>query len=235
MPLYSPNSGGGTPGGASGQLQYNNSGAFGGIASLTAFGSPAYVAGRYYLPSGLSTPFQSGSNGANSIRCTTAYFRGQAHLDVLGVSVAVTAASGNVQAAIYAINAATGLPTGTALATTGNLSTAAQNAVTGTVNGGTPVLLGSAINAYTLYAFCTNMDATAGPTAQINATQNNAANISADLGASTATLAAAGNQAGLGSWSVSQAFGTWPDLTAASFTANNFGGPVLIMHFSSVP
>lgn len=35
MPYYPPSSGGGTPGGSSGQVQYNNAGAFGGVTGLT--------------------------------------------------------------------------------------------------------------------------------------------------------------------------------------------------------
>ncbi len=191
-----------------------------------------YIAGRYYFPWGIDeATLQNGALSQDTIRCSLGYIRGIATLDTLSGQVQTAAAATNFQLAIYAINAATGKPTGVALASTGNISAAATGNITGTVNSGTPKQLGSSVNAFTPLAFCTNVSSN---TFQLELVNGSGLALGSNIG--TATLNAL-TFAGvtLGSYSYSQTFGTWPDLTAASPTENLFPSVLLILHFNTVP
>lgn len=218
-----------------GQSNIIGGGIFGDSALAAQLGQP-YIAANFYVPWGITSNMSTGSGSTGSIRCVQGYFKGIATLDVLGTRVTTAVAAGNFQLAIYAISPTTGLPTGSALAQTGSLSTTSTGNVQGTVNTGTPVQLGSAAALLTSYAFCFNVDATATSTANFNFTQTNLIAFGQEDGASSANNLFPGSGTTNTSYSYTQTFGTWPSLTAVSPTSiNTFGSLVPYMHFSSVP
>lgn len=243
--------GGGAPGGSSGQIQTNNgAGGFNGgnlsgdcatnnsLSVLCQQGRLPYISGNYIIPYFMGGGLRmTGIAGApNVIRCFTAYVKGALHIDQLGGRVNTVVAGGNFAVAVYAVNAATGKPTGTPLASSGSLSTTSAAAVTGTI---TSTALGSAAQSFTPLGFCFNNDTTAGSGASLMAGINaDATFLAADVG--TTTLANALGTAGtapISYWSTTATFGTFGDLTSVTWIDGNgsIDVPMPIMHVSSVP
>ncbi len=194
-----------------------------------------YVSGSYYAPFGGATTTASQLYVNGTTYCRVAYFKNLGTVDSLGAAVIIISSGGNFQLAVYAISATTQLPTGSPLMTTGSISTTSLGTPTGTVNSGTPFQIGSGSNNLTPYGFCIMVDATAGGVAGFTATANGTTGMASDVGSTTAALAMGGQQ-GFGSVQLSgQTFGTWPNLTAAGFTRNSFGGIIPVFHLSSVP
>jgi hypothetical protein len=187
--------------------------------------TPNYIVGNWYLAGsgGVVNAGQAPTSG--SIRLYPAYIYKQLTIDTLGVSVSTVSAGGNVQAAIYANNAATGRPTGSALVSTGSMSTTSAAPVTAAAS----LQLGSG-----LYWFATNCD---NSTAIFIAQSSTSYNASSLLGSATlATIlpASAGTMTGV---AVTQTFGTWPDLTGASFTeqTTSLRYPLVAFKVASIP
>jgi hypothetical protein len=164
-----------------------------------------YIANNWYLPSGITRIGGGGAPAANSIRLHAGIIKQRCTLSALGLRISTGSAGGNIQAAIYANNATTGRPTGSALASTASMSTTS----TGSVNSAVSVQVDPG-----LYWFATNNDNGVVVGVALDVT---GINIAALIGTATQGngLIANGTLVGL---SVSQTFGTWPDLTAASFT-----------------
>jgi hypothetical protein len=186
--------------------------------------NPGYVSGRWYLPSNIYSLSTGSAPGAGSIRLYPAYIKERITLNALGIRITTLSAGGNVQAAIYAVNTSTGLPTGTALASTSSISTAA----TGNLNSAVNLQLEPGI-----YWFATNCD---NGVAIFTGTLNSSPLASTIIGSTTeaATLQSSG---GLQGFSVSQTFGTWPDLTSASLVniASATSIPIVQFKIASVP
>lgn len=184
---------------------------------------PGYIVGNWYVPSGITFIAGGSAPSANSIRLFPSYIKERITINSLGVRVSTLFASGNVQAAIYAANTATGRPTGNALASTASMSTTSV----ASVNAAVSLQLEPG-----LYWFGTCMD---------NATSALAAVSASSIGASStigsATQANDLGAGGLTSISVIGTFGTWPDMTSASFVETNGSGGVGIVQFKigSVP
>lgn len=177
-----------------------------------------YAANRWYLPFGVAGVGSAANPGANVITLFPGFIPQKCTITALGFFINTLSAGGNMQAAIYA-NSASMRPTGNALASTASVSTASANVG---VNAAVSVQLDVG-----WYWFAANCD---------NATSR-ANSVSNDL--SPAIIGAASQSAGIFNGaafglSVAQTFGTWPDLTSASFS--DFFGPVVVQFkVGSVP
>ena len=168
---------------------------------------PGYVPGNWYLPLGITASFSTGvAPGNGSIRLALGYIDRPVAINALGGRIQTVSASGNWQAAIYAADPTTKRPTGAALAATPSMATGAAASVNGAVN----VTLQPGF-----YWFASNCDnAVAIPTMISSASP-----VQAQLvGSPTQANDMLSNNGFISGLSVAQAFGTWPDLTAASFT-----------------
>lgn len=140
--LVPSSGGGGTPGGSSGQIQYNNAGAFGGFTmagdatintstgAVTTVGEhPGYVSGSWNGPTNVSiiAPGTSGAP-ANHIACRLQVFPRLVTVDALGVFIN-TVGTTNLQLAIYS-NTASNRP-GTLIGNTGSIANTSTGAVSG--------------------------------------------------------------------------------------------------------
>lgn len=190
-----------------------------GPASGSGAASLGYVAGRWYLPDGPNNRALAGTApGSGTIRMYPAFIRQTITIDTLGLRVTTLSAGGNVQAAIYASNPATNYPTGSALVSSGSMSTATATSVNAAVSKQlTPGL----------YWFATNMDNATSACGSFNVDGEYLAQV---LGSSTQSISFAGGQTFVG-LQVAQTFGTWPDLTSASFTENATTGGVALVQF----
>src|SRR5215813_6065327 len=139
--IFSQGGGGGTPGGSNQQLQYNNSGAFGGIAGSTWDGTTLTLPGFFVTKYNTNFGYKAyqGRSAAGITRSTTVtYFapmiiEGSITIDKLGTGVSTTSAGGNFQLAIYNNVAATCRP-GTEIAHSASGSTATATGVAVTLN-----------------------------------------------------------------------------------------------------
>lgn len=186
---------------------------------------PGPVVGNWYIPLGCNSIGAGTAPGVNSIRLKLVYFPVQITIDTLGLNISTLGAGGNVQIAIYANNASTGRPTGTALVSTASITTAS----TGVVSSAASLQLGPGF-----YWTATNTDSAAAVfRAETAAT---ATFMSMYLGSAT-QVTDLGSSVGIGGLSVSQTFNTWPDLTSGSFTELTASTAVPIIQYkvASVP
>lgn len=134
-------SGSGTPGGSSGQVQFNNAGSFGGFTAsgdatintstgvVTTVGEhPGYVSGNWNGPPNIPMVQTGNAFPANTIACNFVVIPRLITVNALGAAIN-TAGSTNLQLAIYA-NSASNRPS-TLIGNTGNIA----NNVTGAVSG----------------------------------------------------------------------------------------------------
>lgn len=169
---------------------------------------PGFVPGRWYNPLPGSVAAATSAAGANAIKLLPFYLEQPITISALAVRITTLAAAGNCQAAIYAHDPATGTPTGAALCSTGNISTAAAGAVSANLGSNATLQPG-------LYWMATNQD---------NGTvifQLFAASliglIGHFVGSTTLATLTSGAATGMIGYSIAQAFGTWPNLTGAAF------------------
>lgn len=184
-----------------------------------------YVAGRWYLPQGVTTCGAGTAQGVNSIRLRLYYIPRQITIDTLGVNISTLGAGGNIQLAIYAHDTATGKPTGTALVSTSSITTAS----TGVVNAAASLQLGPGY-----YWFASNTDSAAVVVRAEGAAT--APSQSMNVG-STTQINVWGSSVLFGGYTFAQTFGTWPDLTGQTMVDNTVTTniPVLTFKVASVP
>lgn len=169
---------------------------------------PGYIANKWFLP---YPDFQLGtgtSPASNSIRLYPGYIKERITISNLAARV-INAVAGNLQLAIYANNPATGTPTGSALVSTASMSTGTA----GIVSSAAVVQLEPG-----LYWFAGNTDTTA-----ITFTVPGSAilgSMGVFVGSATAGNVLGGGSGTLNFLTVAQTFGTWPNLTSASYTEN---------------
>lgn len=168
---------------------------------------PGYIAGNWYAPVSASLAAAAVAPSAGSIRLLPFTISKPIRVQALGVRVTTASASGNFQLAIYANNATTGRPTGTALCSTASLSTTSVGAVSGAV---TQVTLAPGT-----YWMAVNQDNAAAGYQTLAATASFYGMAIGSATLANITSGAASNNIAL---AVTQTFGTWPDLTAGSFT-----------------
>lgn len=188
--------------------------------------NPGYIVGNWYLPVGITSTAGGGNGGSGTLRLTPGYIKERITISNLGVRVSTLFSTGNVQAAIYANNPATGRPTGSALVSTASMSTT----LVANVSAAASLQLEPG-----LYWFATCLD---------NATASLVA-VSATITASSATIGSAiangagvlTTTSGLTGVNVAGSFGTWPNLTSATFneSAGSAGYGVVVFQVASVP
>lgn len=185
---------------------------------------PGYVANNYYVPMADGTFNVGNAIGTNNTRWFPAYIGERCTLSALGFVITTAAAAGNIQGAIYANNPATNRPTGSALASTSNLSTTSTGVVTGSI---------SKQLEPGLYWFAVNAD---NNTVVVGTFGVNTPQMAILIGDATASnvLTTSGP---LNSLLLSQTFGTWPDVTASGFSFSSGGqsAPMPIFKVASVP
>jgi hypothetical protein len=170
---------------------------------------PTHIAGNWYVTEGGGLVLGAAA-AANQIRLAPFIVRKAITISQLGGRLTTGSASGNCQLAIYANNAATGRPTGNALAVTGSISTTTAAAISADITGADVTLQPG------IYWSAVNVDAS-GASAVFLGPAASAALGGRLIGNSTLSTAMAGNVAGA-NLLVAQTFGTWPDLTGGSFT-----------------
>lgn len=167
---------------------------------------PSFITGNWHR---LGLPVSAAAGAAlttNSIHCAPFVQMIPETVAALGARITTLAASGNFQEAIYANNPATGRPTGTALASTGSITTGSTGVVNATATGTIP----AGVNWE-----CVNAD---NSTVILEATGSAVSVMASLIGSATQANISAG--AGVADLIVTtpQTFGTWPDLTSATWT-----------------
>lgn len=186
---------------------------------------PGYIAGNWYLQTGVYTGATGTNPGIGSIRLYPAYIKQRCTLSNLGIRISAGAA-GNLQAAIYKNNPATGRPTGTALVSTASMSTAGSAS---NISSAASVQLEPG-----LYWWATNTDNATSTIISLIATSLNGSEIIGSATQANVLGGASGNFIGV---STPATFGTWGDLTAATFTevAAALTIPLVQFQVASVP
>lgn len=183
-----------------------------------------YKANNWYWPDRSYIPAAGNALTASVIRLHPVIIKQRCTIGSLGVWVQTGIASGNVQLALYASDPTTLMPTGNALGSTASISVASS-----TVN--VSAALGAAAQVEPgLYWLASNVDATAGGTLVCSGISGAGSLMSSVIGSATeANINGAANNNRL-FLTVSQTFGTWPDLTSASFTESTAATNALV-HF----
>jgi hypothetical protein len=167
---------------------------------------PGYIVGNWVAPFGYTSTATSGALAVNTLRCYPGYIKQRVSISSLGGRVVANAA-GNVQFAIYRANLATGRPTGTPAASTASMSTAAAGTISSAA---------SAQFEQGLYWFCANTDTAALTfTTQMSGTSGIMGQIIGSAAQGSVFGSGSGSLTGV---SLAQTFGTWPNVTASSFT-----------------
>ena len=186
---------------------------------------PGYVAANYYTISpatvGTGTTVSNGH-----IKLFPVIFAATVTISAIAANVTTLAAGGNVQFAVYASDTTTKRPTGTALATTASVPTTATGIVSGALSSNIQMQPG------VLYWFAANTD---NSTNVFLSPDQRQPQLGWMLGSTTA-LSTLATSANINWLDVTQAFGTWPSLTSASF-AEALSAKVPLMSFlvASVP
>jgi hypothetical protein len=172
---------------------------------------PGYIAGRWYRPVDANVA-TSGAITTGTVRMSIFYLPAAITVDALAVRIVANVAVGNVKVAIYANDPATCRPTGAALVASGDITTATATIV----SSGT---LTSAVLPAGFYWFAIQADATAG-TGGVTVSSYGLLDMPGPAYMGSATLAnilesATASRLML---TVTQAYGSFPDMTAASFT-----------------
>jgi hypothetical protein len=186
---------------------------------------PKSVAGKWRTAAAIGTIATGQVPGSNSIRLYPYFISDTLTIDQLALSVSTVSAGGFGQAAIYAADSVSQMPTAAALVSSASISTSTAGAFAGAV---TPRQFTPA-----LYWWASNCD---NAVAIFLAGSSTATWVGAAIG--SATLANAMSATGLVTgFSFPATFGTWPDLTSASLTELNTSQriPVIGYHAQSVP
>lgn len=187
-------------------------------AAPTQATHPGYVSGRWYFCM-QGTASSAITTGADTIRLTPFILTKPITVSQLGARVGTLSVGGFFQIALYASDPTTKMPTGLSLTSTANMSTTTAVVVTANV---TDVVLVPGL----YWAAVNNNNATS-----VIQSLSTALQISSWLiGSATATDLTSATANTSFYFTVAQAFGTWPDLTAVSPTlsaANN--GPQIMM------
>lgn len=207
-------------------LAYNDAGNALTITSSVPWLKP--LAGRFYLPFGVTTA-ASAVLAANSICFIPFAVYQTMTISDIGTRITTTAAGGNIQLAIYANDQATNKPTGTALLSTGNLSTTSSLNVS---QGGFSVQLTPGI-----YWMAVNADATAAATTQVLSLA--AANpwTSSLVGATSLSALITSSTVVSVVYTFATTFNTWPDMTGQTIVevSANLKGALIAYKVASVP
>ena len=171
---------------------------------------PGYVSGNFYHGNTGVSLAAGAALATNTMRLIPFVLKARVSISEVAFRITTLAAAGNIQFAIYANNPATGRPTGNPLATTGSQTTAATGPFSVALTGG-PITFEAGV-----YWFAVNSDNST-VVCQVYA----AAQVVAGYMIGSATLSDVTGAATTGVMALSvasQTFGTWGDLTSATFT-----------------
>lgn len=180
---------------------------------------PSYIVGNFYIADGVYTLTVGNAATANLAVFSPLFIKTRATFNALGFRINTLAAAGNVQAAIYANNPVTGRPTGSAIVSTANISTTAAGNVNAVI---------SAQFEAGLYWWGSNSD---NSTVVLESLVNSSA--PSIIGSTTANNLQSGSA--FTGVTTPLTFGTWGDLTGATWTNINAPVPVLQFKIGSVP
>lgn len=186
---------------------------------------PEYIAGSWYVADSFTIGSAGGALPGNSARFYLAKVRETVTLNALGVRIITASSGGNVQAAIYANDPTIMRPTGPLLAATASISTTTGGSFNSTIS----KQLGSG-----QYWFGINTDnavatfVCGSTTSLLSASLIGSATQANNLGAGGGALTYV---------STPLTFGTWGDLTGATFTEANASNVFGLVQFkvASVP
>lgn len=190
-----------------------------------------HVAGRWYHAAQMATSSGAAMTTGNA-RLVPFFLLETITISDLGCRIQTAASGGNLALAIYASDATTQYPTGTPVASTGSISTTSSGPVSADITGADVQLTPG------LYWMAVSVDATASSVVTTTAQSNSFTWMTFLLGSTVLSRLSSG-----GSGSVSMhletamTFGTWPNLTAASFTeiANSQASTLIQFKVASVP
>jgi hypothetical protein len=185
---------------------------------------PGYVAGRWYVP-GRGVTIGVNTVVANTIRFRPIMIEQSITISDILTRIGTTSAGGNIQLAVYASDASARYPTGPALGSSGSLSTASAATVSGTF--AAPISLTPG-----LYWVGINAD---NSTAQTITLSNTPPDMMSLIGATNVANVFTSTTSTSLELRYSQTFGTWPDLTAASFTETVYSPVAFALKVSAVP
>jgi hypothetical protein len=169
-----------------------------------------YIPGNWYMAPDMSVA-EGTPPSADAIQLVPLVISARVTLSTLGARIVTAEHGGNLQLALYANDPATGRPTGNAVAATGSISTASTGVVSNAIAGGNVTIEPG------LYWAGFNLDAIAGGMVALQVPSPSNHPTAALIGtASQANLGGSGDD-DLVSLYVAQSFGTWPDLTSATF------------------
>lgn len=175
--------------------------------ALTWAGHPGYAAGGYYLADGIGVPATPAAGAANTIYFHPFVLLADTTVDSLVARVTTGAASGLFQMALYAADATTRLPTGTALYSSSSQSTTSAATIEDT---GPSLALKAG-----LYWAATNKDTTAAAAVFLSISVSQF-RVSQTVPAQTAGGMLTGTATSLTGYSrTGTTFGTWPTLTGS--------------------
>jgi hypothetical protein len=171
---------------------------------------PGFISNNWYQPIGGIAVVAGAAPGTGTIKLQPFALLKPITVKALGVRITTIGTSGNCQLALYAHNAATGRPTGSALVSTGSITTGATGAVSALVSAQATLQPG-------FYWMAVNQD---NATVAYQTVTSSQIDMGFLIGSATLSNITASSAAATLFLSVSQTFGTWPDLTSATFTEN---------------
>jgi hypothetical protein len=181
------------------------------FVSVDASLRPAFIAGNWYA----LIPYASYAAGAalvqDSARFIPFVLQYAITISDLGARITTAHAANNIQLAIYANNATTMRPTGSELAATGNITTASTGAVSADITGSDvtlqPGLYWMGVNSSASTVVCQVIAAAASLSSYF-------------IGATALGTVTSGGTSMVFNLSTPLTFGTWGDLTSATWTQN---------------
>lgn len=186
-----------------------------------------YIADNWIIPQEGVATASTNTHAINTIYFSPIDIEERCTIESMGATIYANQAAQNFQLALYANNPTTGRPTGAALGSTGNMSTATNTTVTADLSAPVQVergrYWGAAIKDHATPKWVSFAQSGIGAAARYH-------------GDATATnLLGAGVT--LTGWLLAHTFGTWPDVTASSLTAINALSlaPVILVKPSSIP
>lgn len=177
----------------------------------------AYVSGMWYLPFYFGTTGSNLTLSANTMVFSPFVVFSPITIKALAVRISTADSGGNLQIAVYAQSTTTGRPTGAPLGYTGSISTTSTGPASGSASSNFTLMPG-------IYYAAFNADNSTVTIGAMNSNTGQGLSNSSTL----SNLISGSNQTNV-SLSVSQTFGTWPNVTGDTFTEGNSVLPYIAM------
>jgi len=187
---------------------------------------PGYVAGRWYSTSPNTQAAAGTALAVNLIKLYPFIIVEPITIDMMGVRVNTLHSGQHFQLAVYAADPITRMPTGNALISTAAGSTTAV-ALVDVAPIDTTVVLPAGV-----YWGALNQDTATAVFQGINAGAKGVAGL---IGSATHADINPSASGGLTCLNVTQTYGTWPDLTSATFAAGTAAMPMIDFRVGTIP